>query len=87
LTVSSLPAQPGGAPASRPWAVRLAGGQICVLVDAAWGGLGPFGCQPPGPLADCHMPAEGSPWWTVACQGQETESSPFADYRVETVWT
>jgi hypothetical protein len=29
------------------WAIELADGQVCDLVAAAWGGLGPFQCQPP----------------------------------------
>ncbi len=34
----------------RPWAIELAGGTVCTLVNAAWDGLGPFGC-PPVPAA------------------------------------
>jgi hypothetical protein len=72
-----------------PWAIQISNGQVCVLVDAAWGGLGPFGCQPAaaGTLADCHMPEKASPWWTTACQAQTTDSSPFSRYRVTAVWS
>ena len=45
--VGALPSAPAGAPASRPWAMRLVSGQVCVLVAAAWGGLGPFACPTP----------------------------------------
>ncbi|HXZ62626.1 MAG TPA: hypothetical protein VEG62_07785, partial [Acidimicrobiales bacterium] len=45
--VGALPAPPSGAPASRVWAMQLANGQVCVLVDAAWSGLGPFACPTP----------------------------------------
>jgi hypothetical protein len=41
--VGSLPSALHGAPEERPWAVRLSNGQVCVLVNAAWGGLGPVG--------------------------------------------
>lgn len=90
LTGLSLPAPaPGqGASNTRPWAFQLADGQVCVQVNAAWGGLGPFGCgsTPPGPLSDCHVPVTGSPFWTAACQDQETDASPFTTNQIETVW-
>ena len=87
--VGSLPSALQGAPEERPWAVQLSNGQVCVLVNAAWGGLGPFGCQPvtPGPLADCHVPGQAAPWWTIACQSQENDSSPFTNYQVDMVWS
>jgi hypothetical protein len=86
--VGSLPSALQGAPEDRPWAMQLSNGQVCVLVDAAWGGLGPFGCQSatPDPLADCHVPLQAAPWWTTACQSQENNASPFATYQVDTVW-
>jgi hypothetical protein len=90
LSLSPLPQAPQqGVAEQRPWAVQLTDGQVCVLVNAAWGGFGPLGCQPsaPGPLADCHMPVHGTPWWTVACQAKEAASSPFLLYRVDTLWT
>jgi len=89
--VGSLPSALQGAPEERPWAVQLSNGQVCVLVNAAWGGLGPFGCQSvtpgPGPLADCHVPMKAIPWWTIACQRQLNDSSPFTNFQVDTVWS
>jgi hypothetical protein len=32
-------------PSPAPWAIQLLDGQVCELVAAAWGGLGPYGCQ------------------------------------------
>ncbi len=89
LDVGTLPEPLGGVPEERSWAIQLSNGQICVLVDAAWGGLGPFGCQPapPATLADCHVPEKASPWWTAGCQDQASDSSPFSSYRVTTVWS
>lgn len=86
--VGTLPGPLAGAPEDRPWAIQLAHGQICVLVDAAWGGLGPFQCQatPPGALADCHTPVPAVPWWTAACQDRISDASPFTAYRVDTAW-
>ena len=87
--IGSLPTAPAGAPAHRIWAMRLSNGQACVLVNAAWGGLGPFACPSPGsgkPEADCHAPRPGSPWWSTACQLGESTSFPFTPFRVETVW-
>jgi hypothetical protein len=90
LTGLSLPtpAPHQGISDTRPWAIQLADGQVCILVNAAWGGLGPFGCgsTPPGPVADCHAPVSGSPLWTAACQDQENATSPFTTDRVDTVW-
>jgi hypothetical protein len=90
LTGLSLPAPapPQRASDTRPWAVLLADGQVCTLVNAAWGGLGPFSCvtTPPGELADCHAPVAGSPFWTAACQDQETDASAFSRQPVHTVW-
>jgi hypothetical protein len=87
LNTGSLPASPAGAQ-QRPWAIQLANGQVCIQVNAAWGGLGPLGCQPspPGPLADCHTPTQASPWWSADCQTQPASSSPFTAYRVTTAW-
>jgi hypothetical protein len=87
-TTGSLPGPTTGAPQERPWAIELANGQVCIQVNAAWGGLGPFGCQtsaPRGSAADCHVPEQSTSWWTVACQKQQ--SSPFVTYRVDTAWT
>jgi hypothetical protein len=68
--------------------MQLSNGEVCVLIDAAWGGLGPFSCQSmtSSPPADCHVPMQAAPWWTAACQSQETNTSPFTTYRVDTVW-
>ncbi len=88
--IAALPATPSGAPATRQWAMQLPDGQVCVLVSAAWGSLGPFACPIPAPtssLADCHVPQEAVPWWSAACQAQETTSSPFTTFRVIKVWT
>ncbi len=86
--VGILPGPLSGAPENRPWAMRISNGQICVLINAAWGELGPFQCQPapPGPLADCHVPEQAVPWWTAACQDQTSDSSPFTTYEVDTAW-
>ena len=86
----ALPTPSAGVPLTRPWAMRLLNGQVCVLVDAAWAGLGPFACPLPGAassVADCHVPTQGAPWWTAACQPQENPSSPFAEVRITTLWT
>jgi hypothetical protein len=89
LNTGSLPPPPSGAPSrGYPWAIQLADGQVCVVVDAAWGGLGPFGCQssPRGPLVDCHFPKQATPWWTAACQEQLSTSNPFTSYKVISAW-
>lgn len=88
LNTGSLPAPLAGAPQQGPWAIQIANGQVCIQVNAAWGGLGPFGCQPspPGPLADCHVPTQASPWWSADCQTQLDTSSPFTAYRVTIAW-
>ncbi len=89
FNLSSLPPGLEGAPEQRPWAVELSNGEVCVMINAAWGGLGPFGClsTTPGLLADCHIPVQGTPWWTAACQLQETPKSPFKTYQVQVIWT
>jgi hypothetical protein len=93
LTTSSLPAPLQGAPDKRPWAIELSDGQVCIQVNAAWGGLGPLSCgaQPTGPVADCHVPVDGTGadtgFWTAACQDQLTDGSPFTTFKVETVWS
>lgn len=91
VSMGSLPPVTTAGPAQRLWAFELANGQICTLVAAAWGGLGPFACAhtaaPPGPLADCHAPVEQAPTWSAACQTQATTAAPFATYPVEKAWT
>jgi hypothetical protein len=87
--LGTLPTEPAGGPAHRIWAMRLSNGQASVLVNAAWGGLGPFACPSPGsgkPEADCHSPQPGSPWWRTACQLGESKNFPFTPFRVEIVW-
>jgi hypothetical protein len=75
--------RPGTSRAIEPWAVQLADGQVCQLVEAAWAGLGPYSCrglaagngQPDGPgarAADCHVPDSAQPRWTALCQVNET---------------
>jgi hypothetical protein len=86
----ALPQAPPGAPATRPWAMQLANGQVCILVAAAWGGLGPFACPTPGAtrsVADCRLPQPATPWWSTACQAQESATSAFSPARVVKVWT
>jgi hypothetical protein len=74
---------------ARPWAMQLTGGQVCVFVSAAWGGLGPYDCQfgnASATPADCRPPKSSQPWWTVECQDQKTDASPFVTERVAKVW-
>jgi hypothetical protein len=88
--VGTLPPAAAGAPADRVWAMRISNGQACVLVNAAWNGLGPFACPSPGvgkPEADCHTPKPGSPWWSTVCQLGQAKSSPFTPHRVDVVWS
>jgi len=88
LETGVLPPPLSGAPTSRPWAVALSSGQVCVLVNAAWSGLGPFSCQPSGgAVADCHAPTPMVPWWTAECQAELDNSAPFTPYRISRVWT
>jgi hypothetical protein len=91
LDLGALPAPEPGAPTTRAWALQLSDGQVCVLVNAAWGGLGPFACPAPAARgtseADCHVPTAGSPWWSTECQARQAPSSPFTRSRVVTVWT
>jgi hypothetical protein len=70
-----------------PWAMQLSSGAICWLVNAAWSGLGPFGCTGGGQTpADCRTPVSAQPYWSAACQDQLTQTSPFVRYTVVTVW-
>jgi hypothetical protein len=68
-----------------PWAMQLSTGQVCTLVNAAWSGLGPFGCDGT-PAADCHPPQASSPLWTADCQDALNAASPFTAMTVEKVW-
>lgn len=83
---AALPGPSTGAPEQRAWAIQMDDGQVCVQINAAWGGLGPFACQAPGPRADCHVPVPSSPWWTAECQSHLTDTSQFRGYRVRAVW-
>jgi hypothetical protein len=74
---------------TRPWAMELAGGQVCLFVSAAWSGLGPYDCQPSNALtslADCREPQPSQPWWTAECQRQKTGASPFTPNRISKIW-
>jgi hypothetical protein len=77
---------------TRPWAMELAGGQVCLFVSAAWSGLGPYDCQPANASttpADCREPQPSQPsqpWWTAECQRQKTSASPFTPNRVSKIW-
>ena len=73
----------------RLFAMQLAGGQVCVFVSAAWGGLGPYDCQfgdSSVTPADCRTPQSSAPWFTTECQADKTEASPFTTERVTKVW-
>jgi len=88
--IGPLPAPAAGEPATRLWAMQLANGQVCVLVDAAWSGLGPFACPSPAPshsVADCHAPVQVPGGWSASCQAAESPSSPFTTERLVTMWT
>ncbi|MGH7748937.1 MAG: hypothetical protein ACREQ5_29860, partial [Candidatus Dormibacteria bacterium] len=87
LTVTSLPALTADAPKDYPWAIQLSNGHVCRLpaIASNGNGLGPFGCQGLHP-SDCLFPAQGTPWWTTDCQDQPGDSSPYSNYRIDTVW-
>jgi hypothetical protein len=85
LTVTSLPAPTASGPREWPWAIRLSNGRVCRLAAVAGNGLGPFGCQGLHP-ADCLVPEQGTPWWTADCQDLPDDSSPYSNYRIDTVW-
>jgi hypothetical protein len=81
-----------------PWAMQLSDGEICSLVNAAWSGLGPFGCSSStgtggtggtgaatGP-ADCRQPLASPTQWTAECQDQLTQASPFGVQPVAKIW-
>ncbi len=89
FTVTSVTADEPAPTSKIPWAMELSGGEVCLLVSAAWGGLGPYACQRAAPaqsVADCHAPQSGQPSWTAACQVQQTDASPFASRDVTTLW-
>ena len=76
-------------PAERSWAVELADGQVCIAVNAAIGTRGPLQClsTTPGPLEDCRVPVQASPYWMAACQAGGGQTSPFRTHKVLKVWT
>ncbi len=98
FTVTSITSTEPPSTSVTPWAMQLSGGQVCLLVSAAWGGLGPYGCQPSPTgssptqpaVADCHAPAASpaasQPLWSAACQEQEVAASPFTTQDVATLW-
>jgi hypothetical protein len=89
FTVTSLTSAEPASPTAIPWAFQLSSGQVCILVSAAWGGLGPYSCQKSlaaTPMSDCHTPGVVQPFWTAACQEQETTASPFTAEDVTTAW-
>jgi hypothetical protein len=79
-----------------PFAMQLSNGVVCELVNAAWSGLGPFGCggstgDSSGGIAtstpaDCRQPVAAAPSWTAQCQDQLTQASPFTSTMVVEVW-
>lgn len=89
FSVTSVDTGTPPATTANPWAMRLSNGQVCVFVSAAWGSGGPYGCQAfsgEGKMADCHEPIAAQPWWSAACQAQDTDQSPFVPTQVDTIW-
>lgn len=89
FTVTSADTATPPATAANPWAMQLASGQVCVFVSAAWGSGGPFGCQAfsgPGSMTDCHEPVAGQPWWSAACQAQDSGQSSFVPQQIVRIW-
>ncbi len=89
FTVTSVTSDEPPTRSTIPWAMQLSSGQVCLLVSAAWSGLGPYGCQPARAqhsVSDCHSPEASQPSWTAACQEQETDASPFTSETVTKVW-
>ncbi len=87
FSATSLPT-PAPNKATRPWAMQLSNGQVCLFVSAAWSGLGPYNCQTENtPIwADCRQPQPSQPFWTTECQYQETNTSTFSPNDVRRVW-
>ena len=74
---------------ARPWAFQLSNGTVCLFVNAAWGGLGPYDCQAATPttvLADCRVPQMTSPLWTTTCQDKKSSGNPFTSAVLEKAW-
>ncbi len=89
FTVTAVTSDEPPSPTLIPWAMQLSDGQVCLLVAAAWNGLGPYQCEPvltrPS-FADCHTPESSQPSWITACQEQETAASPFTSKDVAKLW-
>ena len=80
ITVRSPAAVTPIEPLERPWAIELTDRQVCVGVVAAVGtGRGPFACLAtvPGPVEDCRVPVEHTPYWTATCQARGPQTAPF----------
>jgi hypothetical protein len=89
FSVTSVTSQAPVTTTRRPWAMQLSGGQVCLFVSAAWGGLGPYDCQfnnASATPADCRQPQPSQPWWTAECQDQKSDASPFTTNTVRTLW-
>ena len=89
FSVGALPTAPATTPQTRLWAMRIGNGEVCVLVKAAWAGLGPFACptaSATSTVADCHAPEHTAHGWSTACQAKENASSPFSAFGVVNVW-
>jgi len=87
--VGALPKASTAAPQERVWAMRLQNGEVCVLVNAAWDGRGPFACPTPSAansLADCRTPTQTAQGWSTQCQAKENAASPFNSVPVVNVW-
>jgi hypothetical protein len=94
-TVTSLGTTAEPATPKFPFAMQLSNGPVCVLINAAWSGLGPYSCSHPGGggtpsaatiPADCHRPVVGTPFWAAQCQDQLTQTSPFTSTTVVKLW-
>jgi Protein of unknown function (DUF4232) len=89
FTVTAVTTDEPATPTEIPWAIQLSSGQVCLLLSAAWGGLGPYAChvdQAIQSAADCHSPQPSQTRWTTACQAVETQASSFTSQDVTTVW-
>jgi hypothetical protein len=89
FTVTAVTTDEPATPTAVPWAIQLSNGQVCLLLSAAWSGLGPYACngdQAPHSVPDCHTPQASPTQWTAACQAVETQASPFTSQDVTTVW-
>jgi hypothetical protein len=87
-TATSVGRSFGPSTSKTPWAMQLSNGVVCSFVAAAWGGLGPYGCEVQGSKtpADCRTPVQAAPYWTAKCQHEDTDASPFNNWTVARVW-